>query len=466
MIGNVLTKSKQREMPIPRPPLLSTAEPCSEAELNVRQDNAEPERQAEGELLPGLGGKLFRLGPVGRRRCHQPQSGCVRPGLSAPRSGTMQRALVAVLLKGRVTGPCRPEKVCRLTKKGQRHIFTGSAVLCKEDESKHFAPPEQQKDSEEKKAAASGKNDLLNLIGGMKVEVSTKKKFKAMRTQRLKDQSKVQPENIESASSMFQKATEDIKSQCKEILNPDLVAAASAVASSMPYNKRQIESELLKQLRKHELETEAQKNGDASSIGDIIADMKVGKRPGARAGSRSANQIRFDEDGQGYVRDRGATSEFNAMRKRKGLFIGKKLNIFPVRTGESDDVPETVSLPSLWDIELANHIAAVTEQLPRNGFEQMIRWTKEGKLRQFPVNNEAGLEVEEGVEFHEHIFIEKHLNGFPEQGPIRHFMELVVNGLSKNPYLTVQQKIEHIDWFRQYFHEKEDILKENEVYIS
>ncbi|XP_078078450.1 small ribosomal subunit protein mS31 isoform X2 [Mustelus asterias] len=386
----------------------------------------------------------------------------------------MQRA--AVLLRGRVTGPGRPGKVvavrrqgcsfCMLNGTGQRHIFTGSVVLCKDGESKHFDPPGQQKDSEEKKAAASGKNDLLNLIGGMKVEISTKKRFQALQTQRLKNQAKVQPESIESATSMFRKATEDIKGQCKETLNPDLVAAASAVASSMPHKKRQIESELLKQLRKHESETEAQKNGDASNIGDIIADMKIGKRPGARAGSRSSNQIRFDDDGHGYVPDRGVTSEFNAMRTRKGLYTGKKLNIFPVHTGESEDVPETVSLPSLWDTEMANHIAAVTEQLPRNGFEEMIRWTKEGKLRQFPVNNEAGLEAEEGVEFHEHIFLEKHLNGFPEQGPIRHFMELVINGLSKNPYLTVHQKIEHIDWFRQYFHEKEDILKESEVYIN
>ncbi|XP_041055292.1 28S ribosomal protein S31, mitochondrial [Carcharodon carcharias] len=384
----------------------------------------------------------------------------------------MQRA--AAVLKRGVTGLGGPGKSaaavrgqgCGLTGTGQRHIFARSAVLSKDDESKHFSIPAQQKDSEEKKAAASGKNDLLNIIGSMKVEVSTKRKFQALRTQRLKDQAKVQPESMASATSMFQKATEDIKSQCKETLNPDLVAAASAVASSMPYNKRQIESELLKQLRKHESETEAQKNGDVTNIGDIIAKMKIGKRPAARAGSRSTNQICFDEDGQGYVPDRGVTNEFNAMRKRKGLYTGKKLNIFPIHPSESEDVPETVPLLSLWDTELASQIAAITEQVPRNGFEEMICWTKEGKLRQFPVDNEAGLEAEEGVEFHEHIFLEKHLNGFPEQGPIRHFMELVVNGLSKNPYLTVQQKIEHIDWFRQYFHEKEDILKESEVYIN
>ncbi|XP_043548062.1 28S ribosomal protein S31, mitochondrial isoform X1 [Chiloscyllium plagiosum] len=383
----------------------------------------------------------------------------------------MQRLLVKVLLKtgvcGRASGNPGREACCfcRLTGTGQRNIFTCSALL-KEDEPKPCSTPGQQKDSEERASATAGKSDLLNIIGGMKVEVSSKKTFQALRTQRLNNEAKNQPEGVESAPSMFQKVNEDIKSECKKTLNPDLVAAASAVASSMPYNKKQIESELLKQLRKHESETEAHKNGEASNIGDIIADMKIGKRPGARAGIRSVSQIRFDDDGQGYTPDRGVTSEFNAMRKRKGLFTGKKLNVFPIHAGDSEDVPEAVSLPSLWDTELANQIAAATEQLPRNGFEEMIRWTKEGKLRQFPINNEAGMEAEEGVEFHEHIFLEKHLKGFPEQGPVRHFMELVVNGLSKNPYLTVQQKSEHIEWFRQYFHDKEEILKESEVYIN
>lgn len=38
-------------------------------------------------------------------------------------------------------------------------------------------------------------------------------------------------------------------------------------------------------------------------------------------------------------------------------------------------------------------------------------------------------------------------------------MELVCVGLSKNPYLTVKQKQEHIEWYRKYFDEKKDILE-------
>lgn len=78
-----------------------------------------------------------------------------------------------------------------------------------------------------------------------------------------------------------------------------------------------------------------------------------------------------------------------------------------------------------------------------------------------------GLEEEASVSFYEHVFLTKHLEeGFPRQGPVRHFMELVVAGLSKNPYLTVQQKKDHIFWFRDYFHQKEGILKEADVYLN
>lgn len=50
----------------------------------------------------------------------------------------------------------------------------------------------------------------------------------------------------------------------------------------------------------------------------------------------------------------------------------------------------TEAAPSLWDVEFAKQLAAVTEQPFENGFEEMIQWTKEGKLWEFPINNEAG----------------------------------------------------------------------------
>ncbi|XP_030010753.1 small ribosomal subunit protein mS31 [Sphaeramia orbicularis] len=320
-------------------------------------------------------------------------------------------------------------------------------------------------ETEKAVATKSEKEMLLDLLSGMKVEVTNKRKLKnPMADKEYAFMSKPTPipTEMESTISMFQKATVEASSQ-SETLNPELVAAASAAASTLP-NSSQAESELLQQLRQHESITEAQKKGD-SNIGLIIANMKVGRGPN-RQNTRPTNQIRFDEDEQMYTRDRGITNELDSVWKRKKLFTVKRLNIFVPPTDE-DAVEPTVARPTLWDVDFANQLSLLTDQMPQNGIEEMILWTKQGKVWQYPINNEDGLEEEANVPFHEHVFLEKHLEeGFPRQGPVRHFMDLVVAGLSKNPYLTVQQKKDHISWFRDYFHQKEDVLKEADTYLN
>ncbi|CAJ1064118.1 S ribosomal protein S31%2C mitochondrial [Xyrichtys novacula] len=318
----------------------------------------------------------------------------------------------------------------------------------------------------ETKAEKNGKESLIDLLGAMKVDVTTKKK-RNLKPKRIISGSapRPNPADMESTISMFQKATMEAASQ-SETLDPNLVAAASAAASTLP-NRNQAQSELLRQLRENEATTQAQKKGDINHLGMLIADMKVGKHY-RRQNSRPSNQIRFDEDGKGYTeerRERGVSAELDGVRRRD-LFSGRRLNIFSTASDEGT-VETAVAQPTLWDIDFANQLSLSTNQLPRNGLEEVIQWTKEGKIWQYPINNEAGLEEEAQVMFHEHIFLDQHLEeGFPRQGPVRHFMELVVAGLSRNPYLTVQQKKEHISWFRDYFHQKQEILKEADVYIS
>lgn len=71
------------------------------------------------------------------------------------------------------------------------------------------------------------------------------------------------------------------------------------------------------------------------------------------------------------------------------------------------------------------------------------------------------MEEEENVHFSEHIFLDSHLEGWcPRKGPIRHFMELVCVGLSKNPFYTVKEKKDHIIWYKEYFEAKKDVLLE------
>lgn len=47
----------------------------------------------------------------------------------------------------------------------------------------------------------------------------------------------------------------------------------------------------------------------------IIADMKVGKKVN-RQNAWPANQIRFDDDGRGYIHDKGITTELDGVRIR------------------------------------------------------------------------------------------------------------------------------------------------------
>eukprot|EP00069_Balaena_mysticetus_P017548 bmy_10819T0 len=52
-----------------------------------------------------------------------------------------------------------------------------------------------------------------------------------------------------------------------------------------------------------------------------------------------------------------------------------------------------------------------------------------------------------------------------QNGPIHHFIKLVSCGLSKNPYQSVTPKW-NTEWFKNYFNEKQVILKESYVQLS
>ncbi|NXE87761.1 RT31 protein, partial [Menura novaehollandiae] len=302
--------------------------------------------------------------------------------------------------------------------------------------------------------AETPKQKLLDIIGDMKVEVSYRKKLQQLKTSENKNQAVNKLAGTDSEASVPQGTTEDI--QRGKPLNPELVKAASAVASSLPLNKKQTESELLAQLRRHEETTDKQKKGGTINIRNVISEMAVKRQSPAQRGARISGRIslELDEDGQRIRPERWSSQSFDS----RSLKVGKRLNIFTKASTEPEHALKTVSSPTIWDLEFAKEIAAITAQPPRNGFEEMIQWTKEGILWEFPIDNEVGME--DDAEFHEHIFLEKHLEGFPREGPIRHFMELVICGLSKNPYLSVKQKVEHIEWFQKYFEEKKELLQE------
>ncbi|XP_061876440.1 small ribosomal subunit protein mS31 isoform X2 [Colius striatus] len=339
-------------------------------------------------------------------------------------------------------------RLCVSSRKTQKLFSTSSTLSAEKDES---APSKgsisEAVSKSQETTAETPKQKLLDLIGNMKVEVSYRKKLQQLKTR------KQATENLEGPASegtVLQKVT-DV--QRGKPLNPELVEAASAVASSLPLNKKQTVSELLAQLRRHEETTDKQKKGETVNLRNVISEMAVKRQSPAQRGVRISNRISLElyEDGQRIM----PAQSFDS---RRSLKVGKRLNIFTKASTETEQALKTVSSPTIWDLEFAKEIAAVTAQPPRNGFEEMIQWTKEGILWEFPIDNEAGME--DDAEFHEHIFLEKHIEDFPKQGPIRHFMELVICGLSKNPYLSVKQKIEHIEWFHKYFEEKKEFLQE------
>ncbi|XP_068600425.1 small ribosomal subunit protein mS31 [Brachionichthys hirsutus] len=313
-----------------------------------------------------------------------------------------------------------------------------------------------------KSTVAKGINEnLRELLRGMKVEVTRKRNAKdSTENESYTSTHGLMREGMESTARMFQHPKLEAASK-SESLDPDLLAAAFAAASTLP-NQSQAESDIIKQLKQHEPVSGTQKKGSVD-LRAIIAGMKVGQNSKPKW-AQPGRWFQSEEDVEGYKFSRGFAAKQKEAYKKKAVLSQKRLNIF---SPTPEEAVSTVAPPTLWDMDFANKLSLSINHMPCNEFQEMIAWTKEGKLWQYPINNEAGLDEEASVSFDEHIFLEKHLEeGFPREGPVRHFMELVVAGLSRNPYLTVQNKKDHISWYREYFDQKKECLKEANVYLE
>nr|BAE00913.1 unnamed protein product [Macaca fascicularis] len=312
-------------------------------------------------------------------------------------SGSPETSAVAIMLLAARHGTVRMKNIQR--------CFGTNSVICSKKDEQSVRTDETSKETSESQASAkeNTKKDLLDIIKGMKVELST------VNVQTTKPPNRRPLKSLEATLGRLQRATEYAPKKRTEPLSPELVAAASAVADSLPFDKQTTKSELLRQLQQHEEESRAQRDAERSKISfsNIISDMKVARRSAARVRSRPEHQIQFD-DGYDSSPDQQKTTDFRK-RLRKNIFSGKRLHIFDM-TAVTKEAPETDASPSLWDVGFAKQLATVDGQLLQNGFEELIQWTKEGKLWEFPINNEAGFD--DGSEFHEHIFLEKHLRAF------------------------------------------------------
>uniref|UniRef100_A0A182PCA0 Small ribosomal subunit protein mS31 n=1 Tax=Anopheles epiroticus TaxID=199890 RepID=A0A182PCA0_9DIPT len=261
----------------------------------------------------------------------------------------------------------------------------------------------------------------------------------------------------------------------------DLAQATRKVATALGGDAKRTESELLSKL----LGTSASAGGQ-SNLNDVITGMMVDKK--AQKGkvddptrstlvkksidSKRAKQRR-EEEGSFDGKERSSTAPRERYERKRAsvkqmapatggpgsvkLFGEEPLGIFTDLTALKESPDKLPTWQKLNERELR---LAVTHP-PANYFQKMALWTEQGKLWKFPINNEQGREDEAMVPFTEHVFLEEQLEPWcPRKGPIRHFMELVCVGLSKNHYITAQEKRDHINWFRDYFEQKKEVLQD------
>jgi hypothetical protein len=142
----------------------------------------------------------------------------------------------------------------------------------------------------------------------------------------------------------------------------------------------------------------------------------VGRSEVESGGSRAqrVRRILDDQRGQGGYqrgdrfqprdreeRERGSVSDDlrQRQRERRGpsssyayapidLFGSRPLGIFK-KGGPTSTLPQKSLLP-VWDAVHAKELQLAVTHPPANGFEEMILWTNQGKLWNFPINNEQG----------------------------------------------------------------------------
>nr|CAG4643158.1 EOG090X04UC [Ilyocryptus agilis] len=243
------------------------------------------------------------------------------------------------------------------------------------------------------------------------------------------------------------------KTKLKETVEPKMMEAVEKVAESFATAKEGMKQDLIAKLKSLEVETEEGRQGPT-------APFKADERKTAHL-TALLSSLKVDVSQKTSSKKKEPRTPHG---KEEVLYNVKPVGIF--KEAKFSDLP----MPNIlitWEKLYQKQLELAVVHPPTNGFEQMIQWTKQGKMWTFPIDNEQGMEEEAQIGFHEHVFLEPHLEPWcPRRGPIRHFMELVVVGLSKNPYMTVAKKISHINWFRDFFEEQRNILVETGAVIA
>ncbi|KAJ0182315.1 hypothetical protein K1T71_001684 [Dendrolimus kikuchii] len=251
-----------------------------------------------------------------------------------------------------------------------------------------------------------------------------------------------------------------------ETIEESITKAATDVAQTLGGDVKQTEAELLSRVL-------GKINQTSTTLSDLLIGMKIDrtketddvlqKETRGQQVKRIFSKAQTELPRSKYVprQVRTDTSQESTGKRTApqttsvNIFSGEPLGIFKARE------PNYGTTLDVWDSLKEREVTLATTQPPANYFQKMILWTEQGKIWKFPIDNEQGLEEEKKVHFSEHVFLDSYLEGWcPKRGPIRHFMELVCVGLSKNAFYTVQEKKDHIIWYKEYFETKKDLLNE------
>lgn len=331
--------------------------------------------------------------------------------------------------------------------------FGGDAEKMESDLLSRLLKPREKSEN----ASPEDSEDLSLLLKGMKVNKDNNaENYRRNKIQRVRSASKkINNLNVELKKETSDKILRDLKREETTEKSATIERGPSTMFS------------LLKEHDQQEREKTAEKSVKTERGPSTLFALLKERENQPRSSSSKSEETKPE-----YTRREDSASTMYSLlstRKRRrnyeevqddgiSLLNGptKGFGILKISTDESSN--EELST---WTHLEKREMKILDYQPAENYFQEMIQWTDQGKVWHFPINNEQGMDEEEKVHFSEHVFMERHLKGWcPKHGPVRQFMELVCIGLSKNAFMTVDEKVQHIMWYKDYFGDKRELLQE------
>lgn len=144
----------------------------------------------------------------------------------------------------------------------------------------------------------------------------------------------------------------------------------------------------------------------------------------------------------------------------KGLAENERVKYFNVAKVNNLRAGVTCSTPNLKRFQ-QNRYDQFCRECYDDGYNKRWENVRDGTSVQLPTTNEEGERHRQIAKtpWEELVFLDEHIHEMPKDGPLAVFFDAVTDGLSQNPFISKEEKLEHLEWFRQYFVKfEEDLL--------